>query len=184
MSFGVVFLVLAVGFLGVIVLSKRRVQRLPKRKQTLKTVEPDPAPVRGDDLAIWPFAPMPIMTDTEVIFFRKLQNALPEYHIFVQVQLSRIIEANNDETSERSFWFNRICRQSVDYVIVDQDAQTTLVAIELDDWTHNSKARQKADDKKDKALASAGIPIVRFHAERMPSADMLRYELMVVINTY
>ena len=69
-------------------------------------------------------------------------------------------------------------------VIVDIDAQTTLLAIELDDWTHNSKARQKADDKKDKALASAGIAIVRFHAERMPSADMLRYELMQVIESY
>ncbi len=178
MSFGAVFLVLAIGFLGLVVLPKL----LPNRHSSRK--EKDPEPVRGDDLAIWPFAPMPIMTDTEVIFFHKLKNALPEYHIFVQVQLSRIIEANSDETSERSFWFNRICRQSVDYVIVDVDAQTTLVAIELDDWTHSSKSRQKADDKKDKALASAGIAIVRFHAERIPSADMLRYELMQVIETY
>ena len=176
MSFGVVFLVLAVGFLGLIT--------LPKLLSKRKGIEPDPKPVRGDDLAIWPFAPMPIMTDTEVIFFKKLSNALPEYHIFVQVQLSRIIETNTTENSERSFWFNRICRQSVDYVIVDVDAQTTLVAIELDDWTHTSKARQKADDKKDKALASAGIAMVRFHAERIPSADMLRHELMQVIENY
>lgn len=184
MSFAVVFLILAVGFLGMILLPKLGLRPLPKRQKKAKTAEPDPAPVRGDDLDIWPFAPMPIMTDTEVLFFQKLHHALPEYHIFVQVQLSRIIEASSDEASERSFWFNRICRQSVDYVIVDTDLQTTLVAIELDDWTHNSKARQKADDKKDKALASAGIPIVRFHAERMPSADMLRYELMTVIETY
>lgn len=172
MSFGTIFLILAVGFLGLITLSK------------LKGREPDPKPVRGDDLAVWPFAPMPIMTDTEVIFFKKLKAALPEYHVFVQVQLSRIIEPDNSETSERGFWFNRICRQSVDYVLVDVDAQTTLVAVELDDWTHNSKSRQKADDKKDKALASAGIPIVRFHAERMPSADMIRYELRQVIDNY
>ncbi|WP_201596818.1 DUF2726 domain-containing protein [Psychrobacter fulvigenes] len=177
MSFGVVFLVLAVGFLGLITLPKLLAV-------SGRSTEPDPQPVRGDDLAIWPFEPMPIMTDTEVIFFHKLKNALPEYHIFVQVQLSRVIQSNSDEASERSFWFNRICRQSVDYVIVDNDAQTTLVAIELDDWTHSSKTRQKADDKKDKALASAGIPIVRFHAERLPSADMLRYELMQVIETY
>ncbi len=176
MSFGVIFLILAVGFVGLIT--------LPKLFSPKQVTEPEPPPVRGDELAIWPFAPMPIMTDTEVIFFNKLNNALPEYHIFVQVQLSRIIEANSSETSERSFWFNRICRQSVDYVIVDVDAQTTLLAIELDDWTHSSKARQKADDKKDKALASAGIAIVRFHAERMPSADMLRYELMQVIESY
>ena len=176
MSFGVIFLILAVGFLGVII--------LPKLLAKPPAAEPDPKPVRGDELVIWPFAPMPIMTDTEVIFFDKLKKALPEYHIFVQVQLSRIIEANSSETSERNFWFNRICRQSVDYVIVDVDAQTTLVAIELDDWTHSSKARQKADDKKDKALASAGIAMVRFHAERMPSAEILRDELMHVIERY
>lgn len=179
MSFGVVFLVLAVGFLGIITLPK-----LLSKRQSKKIVEPDTPPVRGDDLAIWPFAPMPIMTDTEVMFFHKLKEALPEYYIFVQVQLSRIIEASSEETSERSFWFNRICRQSVDYVITDMDTQTTLVAIELDDWTHSSKSRQKADDKKDKALASAGIPIVRFHAERLPTADMLRYEIIQVIEKY
>ncbi|WP_435950342.1 DUF2726 domain-containing protein [Psychrobacter sp. DM8] len=176
MSFGVIFLLAAVGFLGLIIVIRQQ--------STAKRVDPELQPVRGDDLAIWPFAPIPIMTDTEVIFFNKLKNALPEYHIFVQVQLSRLIEANSEETSERSFWFNRICRQSVDYVITDIDMQTTLVAIELDDWTHSSKSRQKADDKKDKALASAGIAIVRFHAERMPSADMLRYEIMQVIENY
>lgn len=179
MSFGVVFLVLAVGFLGIITLPK-----LLSKRQSKKIVEPDTPPVRGDDLAIWPFVPMPIMTDTEVMFFHKLKEALPEYYIFVQVQLSRIIEASSEETSERSFWFNRICRQSVDYVITDMDTQTTLVAIELDDWTHSSKSRQKADDKKDKALASAGIPIVRFHAERLPTADILRYEIIQVIEKY
>ncbi len=193
MSLGVLFLVLAIVFLAFIALPKLLPPSMPKsskssKRQAIVTItesnEAEPQPVRGDELPIWPFAPMPIMTDTEVIFFRKLKNALPEYHIFVQVQLSRIITGNSEASSERSFWFNRICRQSVDYVIVASDAQTTLVAIELDDWTHNSKARQKADDKKDKALASAGIPIVRFHAERMPSADMLRYELIQVIEVY
>lgn len=188
MSFGMVFLVLAIGFLGVIALTKtsshkKGAQLSVKHSQQPKAIV-DTAPVRGDELATWPFAPMPIMTDTEVIFFHKLQNALPEYYIFVQVQLSRIIASNADEASERSFWFNRICRQSIDYVIVDTDAQTTLVAIELDDWTHNSPARQKADNKKDKALTSAGIAIVRFHAERMPSADLLRSELLSVIKRY
>lgn len=177
MALGVIFLLSAIAFLALIALPK-----LLSKRQLQKDSEPQP--VRGDDLAIWPFAPTPIMTDTEVLFFHKLKDALPEYHIFVQVQLSRIIEANSEETSERSFWFNRICRQSVDYVITDIDGQTTLVAIELDDWTHNSKSRQKADDKKDKALASAGIAIVRFDAERMPNADMLRYELMQVIDNY
>ncbi|WP_250163772.1 hypothetical protein [Psychrobacter sp. WY6] len=70
MSFGVIFLILAVGFLGLIT--------VPKLLKRPPVVEPDPKPVRGDELAIWPFAPMPIMTDTEVIFFNKLKSALPD----------------------------------------------------------------------------------------------------------
>ena len=182
MSFGVVFLVSAAAFLLLVVWPKMRPHtRRDPTSDTASALEAEPKPVRGDELSIWPFATMPIMTDSEVLFFQKLSRALPDYHIFVQVQLSRIIEASSDDTAERRFWFNRICRQSVDYVVVADDLQTTVVAIELDDWTHDSKARQKADDKKDKALASAGIPIVRFHAERMPSVEVLRYELLEVI---
>ncbi|PNK61323.1 DUF2726 domain-containing protein [Psychrobacter sp. FDAARGOS_221] len=141
-------------------------------------------PVKGDELPIWPFEPMPIMTDTEVLFFAKLQQAVPEYHIFGQVQLSRIIQPSDAAEGDRSFWLNRICRQSVDYVLVARDAQTTLLAIELDDWTHDSASRSKADEKKDKALASAGIPILRFHAERMPSADIIRHDIKAVLRKY
>ena len=173
MSFGVIFLILAVGFVGLIT--------LPKLFSNKQAAEPEPPPVRGDELAIWPFAPMPIMTNTEVIFFNKLKNALPEYHIFVQVQLSRIIEANSSETSERSFWFNRICRMSVDYVLVDQDKQTVLLAIELDDWTHNTRRRQQQDEKKDKALLSAGISILRIDGEAMPDAAHLRRKILAVL---
>lgn len=143
-----------------------------------------PKPVKGDELPIWPFEPMPIMTDTEVIFFDKLKKAVPQYYIFSQVQLSRIIRPNDDEGTNKNFWFNRICRQSVDYVLVDKDAQTTLLAIELDDWTHNSASRVKADEKKDKALASAGIPILRFHAEKMPSVAIIRHDVETVISKY
>lgn len=139
-------------------------------------------PVAKDDLPIWPYQIMPLMTDTEVLFFYKLQKAVPEYLLFSQVQLSRIIEPNDTAGKNRSFWFNRICRQSVDYLLVAQDAQTVLLAIELDDWTHQSVLRQQQDEKKDKALSSAGIPIIRFHAEAMPTPEMIRHELLSVLN--
>ncbi|MDO5768228.1 MAG: DUF2726 domain-containing protein [Psychrobacter sp.] len=177
MEFGTLFLLASLGFVVIVFLPKLLRAKGNSSKQETK-------PVRGDELAIWPFEPMPIMTDTEVLFFRKLQKALPEYYIFSQVQLSRIIEPSEEAGSDRSFWFNRICRQSVDYVLVDSDAQTTLAAIELDDWTHESQKSQKADAKKDKALASAGIPILRFHAERMPSIEILRHEVLKVIDSY
>lgn len=146
---------------------------LPKKKM-----------VKGDDLPVWPFEPMPLMTDSEVLFFHKLEQALPEYRIFSQVQLSRMIEPTEDVGKERQFWFNRVCRQSVDFVLMDKDLQTVLLAIELDDWTHESQARQRQDAKKDKALASAGIPIMRFHAEKMPSSQIIRHDVLQVLRQY
>ncbi len=140
--------------------------------------------IKGDELSVWPFEVMPLMTDSEIIFFRKLQQALPEYLIFSQVQLSRMIEPSQEAGNERQFWFNRVCRQSVDFVIVAADAKTILLAIELDDWTHESKNRQKQDAKKDKALSSAGIAILRFHAERMPSVEILRHDVLTVLSQY
>lgn len=109
---------------------------------------------------------------------------MPEFLIFSQVQLSRIIKPSDEAGQDRRFWFNRVCRQSVDFVLIDKDCQTVLVAIELDDWTHDSQARQRQDAKKDKALSSAGIPIMRFHAEKMPGIDMLRVDVLEVIRQF
>ncbi|UNU72888.1 DUF2726 domain-containing protein [Moraxella nasovis] len=149
-----------------------------------KKTRPKQEHVKGDDLPIWPFEPMPVMTDSEVLFFKKLQIALPEFLIFSQVQLSRIIEPSEEAGSDRQFWFNRVCRQSVDFVLVRADCQTVLAAIELDDWTHDSVVRQKQDAKKDKALSSAGIPIIRFHASAMPTAEMIRHDVIEVVRRF
>lgn len=138
-------------------------------------------PVRGDDLAVWPFAPMPFMTASEVRFFSRLQDALPEYLIFAQVQLSRLIECTDSE--DQKFWFNRINRMSADYVIVQTDAQQVLLVIELDDWTHDSAERRRADAKKDKALKSAGLPVLRVDGRKMPDAKQLRRVVLAKVKT-
>ncbi len=142
-----------------------------RRHQTVEV-----RPVRGDDLDVWPFMPRVFMTDAEVRFFHQLKQAVPEFLIFSQVGLSRLIECTDEE--DEKFWFNRINRMSVDYVLVDQDGQRVLVAIELDDWSHEDRIRQRADLKKDKALISAGIPMVRFHGEDVVSAAEIRQELL------
>jgi len=67
---------------------------LSSRRQPRQGTKPA-QPVRGDDLAVWPFAPMPFMTDSEVRFFALLQEAMPEHFIFAQVQLSRLIQSTD-----------------------------------------------------------------------------------------
>jgi len=148
---------------------------LSSRRQPRQGTKPA-QPVRGDDLAVWPFAPMPFMTDSEVRFFALLQEAMPEHFIFAQVQLSRLIQST--DAQDAAFWFNRICRMSADYVLVDRDAQTVIAVIELDDWTHDKPERKRADQKKTKAIESAGLPLIRFDGRRMPSATQIRHEII------
>lgn len=154
---------------------------LVKQPTPSKKAKPNPKPVAGDELSVFPFEPMPLMTNTEVRFFQRLQQALPEYLIFSQVQLSRMIAPIVADDVDANFWFNRICRMSIDYVIVAADSQTVLVAIELDDWTHQSQRRMQQDAKKDKAVSSAGIPMMRYHAEAMPEANVLRADILSII---
>ena len=55
----------------------------------------------------------------------------------------------------------------------------SIVAIvELDHATHQRKDRQIADAKKDKALASAGIRIVRFRARALPDRAIIQSTFM------
>lgn len=149
---------------------------LSGRRQPRQTADQAPRAVRGDDLAVWPFEPMLFMTNSEVRFFALLQEAMPEHFIFAQVQLSRLIQATDPQDS--AFWFNRICRMSADYVLVDRDAQTVIAVIELDDWTHDKPERKRADQKKTKAIESAGLPLIRFDGRRMPNATQLRHEIV------
>lgn len=130
---------------------------------------------RGIEDLDWPYVARVLMTDTECVLFARLQQALPEYLIFTQVQLSRIIEVKiaPGERDEHG-WLNRINRMSVDFVICAADGQTILAAIELDDASHERKDRQVADAKKDRALVTAGIRVIRWPVRGMPDARQIR----------
>ncbi|MDD4929829.1 MAG: DUF2726 domain-containing protein [Gallionella sp.] len=55
----------------------------------------------------------------------------------------------------------------LDFVVCNKDFSIVAV-IELDDATHQRQDRQAADAKKDKALASAGVRIIRWQVMSIP----------------
>ncbi len=117
----------------------------------------------GDE--IWPFyAKKPLSQPEQVLYFRLVQ-ALPEHIILAQVQLSQLLGVKKGNNYQA--WLNRINRMSADFVVCNKDSSIVAV-IELDDSTHQRKDRQAADAKKDKALASANVRIVRWQAKSIP----------------
>ncbi len=129
-----------------------------------------------DDMAVWPYVPRELMTEPERVLYVRLRQALPEYLIFSQVQLCRLIDV--DPEADKQAWFNRINRMSVDFVICAPDGATILAAIELDDSSHERNDRIKADAKKDKALVSAGIRIIRWPVRGMPNSQQIRADFL------
>lgn len=123
----------------------------------------------------WPFyAKKPMSPPEQVLYFRLVQ-ALPEHIILSQVQLSRLLgvkKGNNNQS-----WYNRINRMSADFVVCRKDSSIVAV-IELDDATHKRSDRQVADSKKDKALASAEVRIVRWQAKSIPDIATIKATFM------
>lgn len=111
-----------------------------------------------------------ILTQTENEFYTQLCNALYfaglKVIVWPQVNVSSIIETVGKDSQQRMKAFNRICRKSVDYVIVNQKTRETILCIELDDYTHNRNSRQERDNFINSIFISVGIPLFRVKAER------------------
>jgi very-short-patch-repair endonuclease len=102
----------------------------------------------------------------EQVMLHRLREALPDKLIFAQVSLSRLL-AVTTRASEKS-WFNRIAQKSIDFVVCRPDTRP-IVAIELDDASHDSARSAARDAVKDRACAAAGLPILRWRVKAMPS---------------
>ncbi|TBR14243.1 MAG: DUF2726 domain-containing protein [Rugosibacter sp.] len=124
---------------------------------------------------VWPFYTKKPLSQPEQILYFRLVQALPEHIVLAQVQLSRLLGVKKGNNYQA--WFNRINRMSADFVVCNKDSSIVAV-IELDDATHQREDRQAADAKKDKALASAGVRIVRWHAKSIPDVATIQSTFM------
>jgi very-short-patch-repair endonuclease len=113
----------------------------------------------------WPFYAKKLLTQPEQVLYFRLVKALPDAIVLAQVQLSRLLGVKKGADAQG--WLNRINRMSADFVVCQKDA-TVLAVIELDDASHRGERRAAADAKKDKALAAAGIKLIRWQVREMP----------------
>lgn len=119
----------------------------------------------------WPFYAKKPLTKPEQVLYHRLVKALPECIVLAQVQLSRVLGVEKGHNSGQ--WHNRINRMSLDYVICLKDS-TIVAAIELDDASHHRSDRQVADEKKERALKSAGVPLIRWSVSALPTETQIR----------
>lgn len=114
------------------------------------------------------------MTAVERKLYYTIREALKHENVIIlaQVNMTGFIQC------DRKNWkaFNRICRKSIDFLICDREA-APLVAIELQDKTHDKPDRKKSDQTKAEVLETAHMPLVLFWTTSFPDVATVRKTL-------
>jgi hypothetical protein len=137
-------------------------------------IAPDWQPPKADPL---PYAAKKyFFSAAERSFYEILKRLVSAEHtVFAKVRLADLVHVSKGTTSWRSH-FNRINRKHIDFLLCDRNL-TPVVAIELDDASHDDEEREARDEFVDQVLASAALPIVHIRARHAYAIDQLRVEL-------
>ncbi len=123
-----------------------------------------------------------LLTPAERAFFNALRQAIgEEYHLFAKVRLGDILEVEEGVTGKRrSTAFRQISSKHADFVACDPRTFAVRGVIELDDRSHQQRARRERDAFFDAAMAVAGIPVLRVPARRGYATRELREQARAV----
>lgn len=114
-----------------------------------------------------------LMTAAEISFFHSLKLAVPDgLCVMGKVRLADILRVTTKE--KRQSHFNRISAKHVDFLICNEADLRPLVAIELNDRSHQRESRKKRDEFVRKAVSQAGLPLIEIPASRTYSVEELR----------
>ena len=107
-----------------------------------------------------------LMSKAERSFFGALEQVTDssKYYIFPQVSLNNLVTVEKGTGSFQAF-HNKVDRKSVDFVLFDRSAVSPVLAIELDDSSHDREDRQERDAFVDRVLAKAGLPLLHVRVQ-------------------
>ncbi|MEX2217373.1 MAG: DUF2726 domain-containing protein [Phycisphaerales bacterium] len=86
------------------------------------------------------------------------------YRLFVQTPLTCLVSLPPG-VPDRQAWLNRIDRKTVDFVLCEPKALRPVLAIELDDSSHQRESRKQRDALVESNLAAAGVPLLRWKCD-------------------
>ena len=107
-----------------------------------------------------------LLTIPEKSFFNLLSTAVSDdVYICPQVCFGGVLNVTATAREYQSFW-NRVQAKRIDFLLCDKRTLTPLVAVELDNSSHDSPNRIERDDFVDEACASAGLAILHFRVRK------------------
>lgn len=120
------------------------------------------------------------MSPAEARLAASLSARLPSgYHLLAKPRLADLLTPRAAPGSRR-WWraFNRISAKHLDFVLCDA-AWRPVLAVELDDRSHEQPDRRRRDRFVEQALARAGLPLLRLRPARSwPELPQLLHEAL------
>ena len=107
-----------------------------------------------------------VMSKAERSFFGVLEQVTDssKYYIFPQVSLNNLVTVEKGTGSYQTY-HNKVDRKSIDFVLFDRSVVSPVLAIELDDASHDREDRLERDAFVDRVLAKAGLPLLHVRAQ-------------------
>jgi len=123
-------------------------------KPKVKTIEKLPYQLKGH-----------FLSPAELSFYHVLSSIIaPKITVCPKIRLADIISVSRKK--EYYTYFNKISSKHIDFLLCQADTMQPILAIELDDSSHNRQRRQERDEFVNKAFKAIGLPLVRFPAQR------------------
>ena len=120
-----------------------------------------------------------LLSKAELSFYGVLKQALGDSGgVFTKVRVADVITPQKG--LERGIWqgaFNSISAKHFDFLVCDQATSKVLMAIELDDASHNTNRARKRDEFLGRACDSAELPLLRVTASNTYAIATLREQL-------
>jgi hypothetical protein len=107
-----------------------------------------------------------LLSPAERQFFHTLETVVGEnFWVFAKVRVADLIEVRGLYGSDWWAAFSRVSQKHVDFLVTSRKTLEVLMAIELDDRSHQMGDRQKRDDLLNAVFLQAGIPLIRFNLD-------------------
>jgi hypothetical protein len=114
-----------------------------------------------------------LFTPAERSFLGCLDSILPsDIRVFAKVRLADLFSV--EKTVDRSAWqsaFNKINSKHVDFILYRANDLSPLLAIELDDRTHDREDRQQRDVFLEGIFEASSLPLLRIKVQKAYKAE-------------
>jgi hypothetical protein len=122
-----------------------------------------------------------LLTPTELKFYRVLKPICDERNlaIFSKVRLEDLVTVPQYVFNNWK-WRGYIRSRHIDFVLCDASNLKIRCAVELDDWHHKFWRNHEIDERKNKILRDAGLPLIRVRANQ--SYDLITLSQIIENN--